>query len=85
VQPAYSDKASIEHGSLSAKPPFEAVQEGSELTFKRGSMVTPRAATQEDEAEDMRAQLTALGVKVDGRWSVPRLRQELDDATAPKR
>jgi hypothetical protein len=67
VQPAYSDKASVEHGSL------------------RGSMVTLRAATQEDEAEDMRAQLTALGVKVDGRWSVPRLRQELDDATAPKR
>jgi hypothetical protein len=35
-----------------------------------------------DEAETMRAELTELGVKVDGRWSTQRLREELDRATA---
>jgi hypothetical protein len=75
--PAYSDKAEIEFGNLGTT--------GRGRLSVSPSTVTPRVATQEDEAEDMRAQLTALGVKVDGRWSVPRLRQELDDATAPKR
>lgn len=36
------------------------------------------------ESDDLRSQLIALGVKVDQRWGVPRLRDELDAATAPK-
>jgi len=41
------------------------------------------AAPAADE-EDMRAQLATLGVKVDGRWSTTRLREELERATAPR-
>jgi hypothetical protein len=37
----------------------------------------------DDEATAMRAELEALGVKVDGRWSNRRLRDELERATAP--
>ena len=37
------------------------------------------------EAEGLRQELTALGVKVDQRWGVSRLREELDAATAPER
>jgi hypothetical protein len=33
-----------------------------------------------DEASSLRIKLEGLGVKVDGRWSVERLRQELDKA-----
>lgn len=33
-----------------------------------------------DEASSLRTNLERLGVKVDGRWSVERLRQELDKA-----
>jgi hypothetical protein len=76
-----------------AQPPpvaahTESTDDANELTFRRSqpaSTTTPRAATQEDEAEDLRQQLTALGVAVDRRWGLPRLRQELDDATAPQR
>jgi hypothetical protein len=46
---------------------------------------TPRAATHEDEAEDIRAQLGALGVAVDLRWGLSRLQRELEAATAPAR
>lgn len=35
------------------------------------------------ERDDLRAQLTALGVQYDGRWSVNQLREKLDQATAP--
>lgn len=35
------------------------------------------------EVDDLRAQLTALGVVVDKRWGAARLREELDAATAP--
>lgn len=37
-----------------------------------------------DETEDLRRQLRGLGVTPDGRWSVERLRREIDTATAPK-
>jgi hypothetical protein len=36
-----------------------------------------------DDVDAMRAELTGLGVKVDGRWSADRLRIELERATAP--
>lgn len=36
-----------------------------------------------DDIEDLRGQLVALGVKVDGRWNIQRCRDELDRATAP--
>ncbi len=42
-----------------------------------------KAAPAPDETEALRAELMALGVKVDGRWSLTRLREELDQATAP--
>jgi len=35
-------------------------------------------------AIELRRQLTDLGVRVDGRWSVVRMREELDKATAPR-
>jgi len=38
-----------------------------------------------DEIEDLRVQLRALGIKPDLRWGEPRLRGELDKATAPDR
>jgi hypothetical protein len=36
------------------------------------------------ETDDLRGQLTTLGVKVDGRWSEARMREELEKATAPE-
>lgn len=36
-----------------------------------------------DDLDAMRAELTALGVRVDGRWSAARLREELERATEP--
>jgi hypothetical protein len=36
-----------------------------------------------EDTEELRSQLIGLGVKVDGRWSAMRLREELDRATAP--
>lgn len=42
----------------------------------------PRADRAADEVEQLQAQLAALGVKVDGRWSLNRLRDELAKAQA---
>jgi hypothetical protein len=39
----------------------------------------------QDSTEDLKAQLEALGVTVDGRWSAKRMREELERATAPER
>jgi hypothetical protein len=36
-----------------------------------------------NEAEEMRAQLADLGVKADGRWSIAKLREELNRHTSP--
>jgi hypothetical protein len=44
-----------------------------------------RARLAPPDPDDMRGQLEALGIKVDGRWSATRLREELDKATAPER
>ncbi len=42
-----------------------------------------RAALAAPPLDEMRSELTALGVKVDGRWSAARLREELERATSP--
>lgn len=36
-----------------------------------------------DDPDTLRAQLRDLGIEPDGRWKAPRLREELDKATAP--
>lgn len=36
-----------------------------------------------DDADDLRGQLADLGITADKRWGLPRLREELDRATAP--
>lgn len=50
-----------------------------EIDRLRSQMARPAT----DDAEDLRQQLTALGVAVDKRWGVARLREELESATAP--
>jgi hypothetical protein len=42
----------------------------------------PADSTEPNEIETHRAELKALGVKVDQRWGVERLRDELERATA---
>lgn len=49
-----------------------------EIDALRAQMARPA-----EDPEMLRSELTALGVKVDGRWSVARMRDELDRATAP--
>lgn len=51
-----------------------------EIDRLRSQMARPAG----DEVDDLRQQLTALGVKVDNRWAIARLREELDAATAPE-
>ena len=40
----------------------------------------PAVATQEPSIDDLREQAKALGIKVDGRWSVDRLAAEIQKA-----
>jgi len=40
---------------------------------------------QPDDVEELRAQLLALDIKPDNRWGAPRLREELEKATAPEK
>lgn len=42
----------------------------------------PSAAESEPSIDDLRAQAAALGLKVDGRWSVDRLASEIEKAQA---
>jgi hypothetical protein len=42
----------------------------------------PRVDQASEEVESLRTQLLGLGVKVDGRWSLVRLREEVAKATA---
>lgn len=57
---------------LQGEPPVE------QATAAPGEkrVTRPRADEAFDEAEALRAQLTEKGVKVDGRWSLQRLREE---------
>lgn len=47
------------------------------------ALAGPKAEPVADEAEQMRAELRGLGIQPDGRWSIARLRQELERATDP--
>ena len=42
----------------------------------------PAVATEEPSIDDLREQAKALGIKVDGRWSVVRLATEIEKAQA---
>ena len=55
-----------------------------EIERLRASLQAPPQASDEDTAQ-LRSELAVLGVKVDGRWSAARLRDELDRATSPDR
>lgn len=52
-----------------------------EIDALRAQLGKPAAA--EDDIEELRGELHALGVEVDMRWSVKTLRAKLDQATAP--
>jgi hypothetical protein len=68
--------AALEHelGQLRKMAEMQA-----EIDRLRSSMAKPV-----EDTDDMRSQLTALGVKVDLRWGSARLREELEAATAPE-
>lgn len=51
-----------------------------ELEAQLGAPAAPA-----DERDDLRAQLAELGVDVDKRWAIARLREELELATAPEK
>jgi polyhydroxyalkanoate synthesis regulator phasin len=79
-----------ELGSAPTNETIEALQrqvadleEKAALRRKIAELEAQIAGKPADDPDAMRAELTALGVKVDGRWSVTRLREELDRATAP--
>jgi hypothetical protein len=45
---------------------------------ERRATIRPRADEAMDEMEELRSELTRLGVTVDGRWSLKRLREEME-------
>jgi hypothetical protein len=45
---------------------------------ERRNVVRPKVDEAFDEADGLRSELTRLGVAVDGRWSLKRLREELE-------
>lgn len=49
---------------------------------KKGVQVKPSDAVVSDELTSIRSDLEELGIKVNGRWGVERLREELDKATS---
>ena len=88
---AFDEVAQLEEQVAKAR---RALELRAELAALNAQLAEPDAATREwasipnsiaehDDIEAMRLQLQDLGVKVDGRWSAVRLRQELDRATAP--
>ncbi len=62
----------------------EALALRAQLAKLNAGLAEPAIVPVDDEVEGLRAQLQSLGVRVDGRWSPARLRQELDRATAPE-
>ena len=48
---------------------------------KRAQVRRPAVDESFEEAEDLRAELARLGVDVDKRWSLKRLREEMEKAT----
>lgn len=68
-----------EMGSLKQK--LAHLEEMAAMKAKIEALEIQLSAKPED-AEEMRRELTSLGVKVDGRWSHARLREELEKATS---
>lgn len=75
--PAPGDNMAKLEAELAGLKKMAAMQ--TEIEVLRAQLAKPA-----DDIETMRAELTALGVKVDGRWSAARLREELDRATDPE-
>jgi hypothetical protein len=72
--PAPVDNMAKLEAELASLKKMAAMQ--AEIEALRAQLAKPS-----DESEELRAQLTELGVKVDGRWSIHRLRDELEKAT----
>lgn len=79
--------------ALDAPPPNDRMaQLEAELAYERKIAAMEEEITQlkarrlapAEDPEDLRNELAALGVKVDGHWSMARLREELDRATSPQ-
>lgn len=51
--------------------------------FRRREVPKPPIDPLAEEDADLRAQLTALGVRPDGQWSIAQLREEIEVATRP--
>ena len=65
------------HG-LSFTAPFEApVEQATANPGERRLTVRTQADAAADELDQLRERATAAGIKVDGRWSIQRLREEL--------
>ena len=75
--PAPGDNMAKLEAELGTLRKMAAMQ--AEIEALRAQMARPP-----EDPEAMRAELTSLGVRFDGRWSVQRLRDELDRATAPQ-
>lgn len=54
-----------------------------ELEARLAGRPAPVAQETSEDADSLRAQLQALGVRVDMRWGLQRLRDELEEATRP--
>lgn len=74
--PAPGDNMAKLEAELATLRKMAAMQ--AEIDALKAAMSRPQ-----EDADAMRAELAALGIKADGRWSVARLRDELDRATAP--
>lgn len=79
----------IELDSTEPRDEMSALKEKLSLLQQKAEMKAKIAALElqlsekPEDADAMRAELAALGIKADGRWSTARLRDELDRATAP--
>ena len=77
--PAPADNMAKLEAELANLRKMAAMQ--AEIEALRAQLATPVPMALSDETvDDLRSQLTELGVKVDRRWSVGKLREELDNA-----
>ena len=74
------DLAAMEEKARQLEEKLAMMERLAALEAKIAALTAPK----HDEADDLRAQLQALGRRVDMRWSVARLRDELEAATAPE-
>jgi hypothetical protein len=71
-----------EMGALKAK--LERLEEMAAMRARIAALEAQLAKPAEDDIEELRAELSSLGVEVDMRWSVKTLRTKLEQATAPQ-